>query len=102
MYSPAAAGANILVRYLGEAGAATQLRAAVSLCNPFDLVSVKLVSVHCREVPQRRHSIIIREGLPASCCLPLAAAFDDAASLGGRCISGQAFPPHVCAAEGEP
>jgi hypothetical protein len=31
-------GANILVNYLGEAGAATPLAAAVSLCNPFDLV----------------------------------------------------------------
>ncbi|KXZ45822.1 hypothetical protein GPECTOR_50g616 [Gonium pectorale] len=31
-------GANILLRYLGEEGSATPLRAAVSLCNPFNLV----------------------------------------------------------------
>ncbi|CAG9467412.1 unnamed protein product [Pedinophyceae sp. YPF-701] len=31
-------GANILVRYLGEEGARTPLTAAVSMCNPFDLV----------------------------------------------------------------
>ena len=31
-------GANILVNYLGEAGAETPLAAAVSLCNPFNLV----------------------------------------------------------------
>jgi predicted alpha/beta-fold hydrolase len=31
-------GANILVNYLGEAGESTPLAAAVSLCNPFDLV----------------------------------------------------------------
>lgn len=30
-------GANILVRYLGEVGEDTPLRAAISLCNPFDL-----------------------------------------------------------------
>ncbi|GFR42363.1 hypothetical protein Agub_g3059 [Astrephomene gubernaculifera] len=30
-------GANILLRYLGEEGAATPLSAAVSLCNPFNL-----------------------------------------------------------------
>lgn len=30
-------GANILVRYLGEEGDKTPLRAAVSLCNPFNL-----------------------------------------------------------------
>ncbi|GIL85488.1 hypothetical protein Vretifemale_14002 [Volvox reticuliferus] len=30
-------GANILLRYLGEEGAATPLRAAVSMCNPFNL-----------------------------------------------------------------
>ncbi|MEW5315800.1 MAG: hypothetical protein WDW38_007205 [Sanguina aurantia] len=30
-------GANILLRYLGEEGAATPLAAAVSMCNPFDL-----------------------------------------------------------------
>ena len=32
-------GANILVRYLGEAKSGTPLAAAVSLCNPFNLVS---------------------------------------------------------------
>ena len=32
-------GANILVRYLGEEKSKTPLSAAVSLCNPFDLVS---------------------------------------------------------------
>mmetsp|Transcript_35862 Transcript_35862/g.91647 ORF Transcript_35862/g.91647 Transcript_35862/m.91647 type:complete len:652 (-) Transcript_35862:188-2143(-) len=31
-------GANILLNYLGEEGSATPVRAAVSLCNPFDLV----------------------------------------------------------------
>lgn len=31
-------GANILVNYLGEVGSETPLAAAVSLCNPFDLV----------------------------------------------------------------
>lgn len=31
-------GANILVRYLGEEGRASPLVAAVSMCNPFDLV----------------------------------------------------------------
>ncbi|KAL6748722.1 Alpha/Beta hydrolase protein [Haematococcus lacustris] len=30
-------GANILVRYLGEEGTATPLKAAVSMCNPFDM-----------------------------------------------------------------
>ncbi|GBF96019.1 hypothetical protein Rsub_08834 [Raphidocelis subcapitata] len=30
-------GANILVNYLGEEGAATPVQAAVSMCNPFDL-----------------------------------------------------------------
>lgn len=30
-------GANILVRYLGEAGVDTPVKAAISLCNPFDL-----------------------------------------------------------------
>lgn len=30
-------GANILVRYLGEEGAATPLSAAISMCNPFNL-----------------------------------------------------------------
>ncbi|KAJ9528889.1 hypothetical protein QJQ45_000448 [Haematococcus lacustris] len=30
-------GANILVRYLGEEGNATPLKAAVSMCNPFDM-----------------------------------------------------------------
>eukprot|EP00891_Asterochloris_glomerata_P000961 jgi/Astpho2/961/e_gw1.00016.122.1_t len=30
-------GANILVRYLGEEGAACPISAAVSMCNPFDL-----------------------------------------------------------------
>ena len=30
-------GANILVRYLGEEGRATPLRAAISMCNPFTL-----------------------------------------------------------------
>ncbi len=33
-------GANILVRYLGEEGAACPISAAVSMCNPFDLVSL--------------------------------------------------------------
>ena len=33
-------GANILVRYLGEAGAECPISAAVSMCNPFDLVSL--------------------------------------------------------------
>lgn len=31
-------GANVLCRYLGEEGARTPLKAAVSLCNPFNLV----------------------------------------------------------------
>lgn len=31
-------GANILVNYLGEEGAASRVVAAVSMCNPFDLV----------------------------------------------------------------
>jgi predicted alpha/beta-fold hydrolase len=31
-------GANILLRYLGEDGSGTPLQAAVSMCNPFDLV----------------------------------------------------------------
>ena len=30
--------ANILVRYLGEQGSKTPIAAAVSMCNPFDLV----------------------------------------------------------------
>jgi hypothetical protein len=30
--------ANILVRYLGEEGPRTAISAAVSMCNPFDLV----------------------------------------------------------------
>ena len=33
------AAANILVRYLGEEGPRTPVSAAVSMCNPFDLVS---------------------------------------------------------------
>ena len=33
-------GANILLRYLGEEGAQARLTGAVSLCNPFDLVSL--------------------------------------------------------------
>ena len=33
-------GANILVRYLGEGGAECPISAAVSMCNPFDLVSL--------------------------------------------------------------
>ena len=33
-------GANILVRYLGEEGAESPISAAVSMCNPFDLVSL--------------------------------------------------------------
>eukprot|EP00760_Papus_ankaliazontas_P025582 PhM_4_TR279/c0_g1_i1/m.55718 len=32
-------GANVLVKYLGEEGAATPLQAGVSICNPWDLVS---------------------------------------------------------------
>jgi predicted alpha/beta-fold hydrolase len=32
-------GANILLCYLGEEGSRTPVRAAVSLCNPFDLVA---------------------------------------------------------------
>ena len=32
-------GGNILVRYLGEEGAASPISAAASLCNPLDLVS---------------------------------------------------------------
>lgn len=31
-------GANILVRYLGEEGAATPIAAAAAMCNPFNLV----------------------------------------------------------------
>lgn len=31
--------ANILVRYLGEEGPSTPISAAVSMCNPFNLVS---------------------------------------------------------------
>jgi len=31
-------GANILMRYLGEEGGSTPVRAAVAMCNPFDLV----------------------------------------------------------------
>ncbi len=30
--------ANILVRYLGEEGERTPIRAAISMCNPFNLV----------------------------------------------------------------
>ena len=30
--------ANILVRYLGEEGEKTPIRAAISMCNPFNLV----------------------------------------------------------------
>ncbi len=57
-------GANILVRYLGEEKEKTPLKAAVSLCNPFDLVmaipcpcifllallSWLLQIVHCRAI----------------------------------------------------
>lgn len=32
--------ANILVRYLGEEGEKTPIRAAISMCNPFNLVSI--------------------------------------------------------------
>lgn len=32
-------GANILTKYLGEEGAATPIKAAVTMCNPFNLVS---------------------------------------------------------------
>ena len=38
-------GANILVRYLGEEGAKCPISAAVSMCNPFDLVSLILQRV---------------------------------------------------------
>ena len=36
--------ANILLRYLGEEGKKTPIKAAVSLCNPFDLVGFVLES----------------------------------------------------------
>ena len=39
--------ANILVRYLGEEGPATPLAAAVSMCNPFNLVSRRCTLCRC-------------------------------------------------------
>ena len=44
-------GANILVRYLGEEGAASPISAAVSMCNPFDLVSLVSNMGCCSSAP---------------------------------------------------
>ena len=36
-------GANILTRYLGEEGENTSLRAAIAMCNPFNLVGSSVI-----------------------------------------------------------
>jgi len=40
-------GANILIKYLAEEGAAVPLTAAVSMCNPFGAGSCGLFMCHC-------------------------------------------------------
>ena len=47
--------ANIMVRYLGEVGKDTPIVAAVSMCNPFDLVSCRPFTIRLMALATKRH-----------------------------------------------